>query len=401
MNILFITLFRVNDLNERGIYTDLIRTFTAHGHNVVIVTPEERRYRNKTGLFEYDGVSILKVQTFNLQKTNLIEKGIGTLLLEYQFKRAIKKYLADIFIDLVIYSTPPITLISVIKYIKKKHKAKSYLLLKDIFPQNAVDLGMMNANGFVCKYLRKKESQLYSLSDAIGCMSPANVSYLLSRNPEISSYKVEVNPNSIQLSDNYISDCEKAAFRLKYKLPENKTIFIYGGNLGKPQGLAFLVEVIKSNYQNPTAFFLIVGTGTEYNKLSTWFDKNKPPNARLLPGVEKQEYDHLVQSCDIGLILLDNRFTIPNFPSRLLSYLEYRLPVICATDSNTDIGTIALEAGFGYSVLHGDIDSFNRVIDKILNSNADHLKYMGDQGYHYLVENYLVEKTYAKIISKL
>lgn len=71
---------------------------------------------------------------------------------------------------------------------------------------------------------------------------------------------------------------------------------------------------------------MIVGSGTEFSKVQTWFTTNTPGNALLLAGLPKNEYDQLIQSCDVGLIFLDRRFTIPNFPSRMLSYLEYKMP---------------------------------------------------------------------------
>ena len=99
----------------------------------------------------------------NITKTNLIEKGISTLRISSQYKSAIKKYFSDVKLDLILYSTPPITLVNCIEYVKKRDGAKTYLLLKDIFPQNAVDLGMMQKSGvkgLLYKYFRCKEKKL-------------------------------------------------------------------------------------------------------------------------------------------------------------------------------------------------------------------------------------------------
>ena len=148
MNIIFLTLARISDIKERGIYHDLMRKFRDEGHQVYIVTPCERRLNLKTSLVKDNGVHILNVKTLNIQKTNVVEKGIGTLLVENQYKAAIKKYLSGVSFDLITYSTPPITFTKVIKYLKKENpNAISYLQLKDIFPQNAVDIGMMSKTG--------------------------------------------------------------------------------------------------------------------------------------------------------------------------------------------------------------------------------------------------------------
>ena len=398
MNILFLTLVTIKTIDDHGIYEDLLRKFVNEGHHVSIVTPVERRKKVVTNIRSSAKVNILQVKTFNIQKTNIFEKGIGILAIEYQFLNAIKKYLSHMKFDLVLYSTPPITFTKIIEYIKKRDKAYSYLLLKDIFPQNAVDMKMFNKNSMIHRYFLKKEKKLYQVSDTIGCMSEANKTFVIRHNPEVDSNKVEVNPNSIEpIYVNYTEE-DKIRIRDKYHLPLDKKILVYGGNLGKPQGLDFLLETIKKN-QNSNACFLIVGNGTEYARIKNWFYVNKPDNAMLLKGLPKSDYDKLLVACDIGLIFLHKDFLIPNFPSRLLSYLEMRKPVIAATDVNTDIGDVIEKNKCGYKVIAGDSDTMSRVIDNLVN-RLD-LDELGQNGWSLLQREYLVDKSYQLIKGKL
>ena len=345
---------------------------------------------------EDENYSLLKVKTLNIQKTNFIEKGIGTILLEYQFEQAINRYFKQIRFDLILYSTPPITLTRIIEKIKTRDRAKTYLLLKDIFPQNAVDIGMMSPKGIFYRLFRKKEQKLYQLSDYIGCMSPANVQFLSEHNPEINSEHIEVCPNSVELATNH-AVVDKDKIRKKFDIPVDSVVFIYGGNLGKPQGLDFLLRILDSNRDKNDRYFMVVGSGTEYGKISQWFEDNKPENAQLLSALPKMDYDELVESCDVGLIFLDPRFTIPNYPSRLLSYLEYKMPVLMATDVNTDIGSIAEENGYGFWCENADLEKFNLLLD-ILASDPSLRNQMGENGYKFLEENYTVEKSYEIIM---
>jgi glycosyltransferase involved in cell wall biosynthesis len=400
MNILFLTITKFDNIADRGIYTDLMRKFCAEGHDVYIVSPIERRYKLPTTFVKQDGVSLLKVKTLNFQKTNLVEKGISTLLIEYQFLTAIKIYLPSIKFDLVLYSTPPITFTKVVRYVKSKGSVKSYLLLKDIFPQNAVDLGMMKSNGILHKYFSKKEKSLYAVSDFIGCMSNANVKYLCKHNTSIKPEIVHVNPNSVEPVNNNLTSKEKAEIRRKFGIPLNITTFVYGGNLGKPQGIDFLIEVLEANIQNEAVFFVIVGSGTEFEKIKKWFELNRPKNSILLTILPKVEYDRLIQACDIGMIFLDKRFTIPNYPSRLLSYLENKMPIITATDSNTDIGKEAEANGYGFYCESGNIELINKQID-LLSTDLYLVKSMGRLGYKYLMNNFTVDKSYSIIMSCL
>lgn len=397
MNVIFLTLASIDSVEQRGIYQDLLRKFRNEGHDVTIVTPVERRQKISTNFKQKEGVSILQVKTFNIQKTNIVEKGIGTLAIEFQFLSAIKKYLAHKKFDLVMYSTPPITFAKVIEFIKKRDNAYSYLLLKDIFPQNAVDMAMLKEGSFIHRQFVKKEKKLYQISDTIGCMSPANVSFVLTHNPEVDPQKVEVNPNTIEPISFSYSDDEKKAIREKYNIPVNSKVFVYGGNLGKPQGLDFLLETIEATTIEE-AFFLIVGGGTEFVRTKEWFDTKQPTNAKLLQSLPKEDYDRMLAACDIGLIFLDKRFLIPNFPSRLLSYLEMKMPVLVATDPNTDIGDIVEKNRCGYKVLSGDQESMQNCLGKLL---SEDLTVLGENAERLLLNKYTVDKSYFLINSKL
>ena len=389
----------IQSIEGRNIYSDLIRKFRDEGHRVTIVSPRERKTGIATSVVESDGVKNLGVQTLNLTKTNVVEKGIGQILVKRQFKRAIKKYIDNTKFDLILYSTPPITLMGVVKYLKKKNpQAISYLLLKDIFPQNAVDIGMFGKNSVFYKYFRKKEIELYRQSDYIGCMSSANVEFVLKHDLEVAPSKVEVAPNSIELNDNLNDNDNKERIRGKYGLPIDKPVFVYGGNLGKPQGIPFLVKCLDANKNRTDCHFVVVGSGTEKHLIQEWYDKNKPGNATILQFLPKEDYDILVQSCDVGLIFLDHRFTIPNFPSRLLSYLEYKMPVICATDPNCDMGPMAEANGFGYWCESNSIGDFTNCVDRMLHND---IKAMGEKGYRFLCDNYRIENTYDTIMNHL
>lgn len=401
MNIIFLTLSRISNIEERTIYADLMRKFRDEGHQVYVVSPSERRLGLNTSLSNENGVHILNVKTLNVQKTNVIEKGIGTLLLERQYRSAIQKYLKDVKFDLIIYSTPPITFTNVVKFLKKQNPvAISYLLLKDIFPQNAVDLGIFSKKSVFYRYFRNKEKALYKASDYIGCMSPANVAYLRTHNRDYPERRIEEAPNSIELRNQTLTSGEKESIREKYGLPLDKPVFIYGGNLGKPQGIDYLINCLDDNKYRNDCFFVIVGNGTEYGKLEAWVDgqNNKSElNVKLMKGLPKEEYDQLVQACDVGLIFLDHRFTIPNYPSRLLTYMENQMPVICATDVNTDVGKIAEQNGYGYWCESIDPLSFTVLVNRFL-SDPGRIKTMGERGYAYLKKNYLVENTYRTIM---
>lgn len=398
MNVLFLTLVQFESFNEKNIYTDLLREFIKNGHNVYAISPVERRSNKNTGLITEDNGTVLRLRIGNTQKTNIIEKGISTVMIEPTFRKAIRRYFSDVRFDLVLYSTPPITLTSAVEYVKKRDGAKTYLLLKDIFPQNAVDLGMMSKNGarsLIYRHFRRQEKKLYAISDRIGCMSQANADYVVKHNPEVLPSRVEVCPNSIEIIDKSVDEKTRNEIRSKYGIPTDKKVFVYGGNLGKPQGIPFLINCLRDCSKIDEAFFLIVGDGTEYGVLENYANASRQGNLKLMKRLPKEDYDTMVGACDVGMIFLDHRFTIPNYPSRLLSYMQAKLPVLAVTDPNTDIGKTVSDNGFGWWCESNNTEKVSRLVGEIAMTETSPF---GGRAYRYLRDYYAADISYSIIM---
>ena len=187
--------------------------------------------------------------------------------------------------------------------------------------------------------------------------------YVIQHNPEVNPNIVEICPNCIEVLDMSVDERTREEIRKKYNIPLDKKVFVYGGNLGKPQGIDFMIKCFRSQEKNDKVFFLIVGDGTEFGKIEAYVNTDKPSNVKIMKRLPKEDYDKMVGACDIGMIFLDYRFTIPNFPSRLLSYMQAKIPVLAVTDPNTDIGKVIVEGGFGWWVKNNCVDEFS---DKIM-----------------------------------
>ena len=367
MKILFLSLLNFNSFNEHNIYTDLLRQFINNGHQVFAVVPVERRYHLKTSVLNEGQNKILRIKTLNIQKTNILEKGLATVIVPYQIINKVKKFFKYEQFDLILYASPPITFYKAVKSFKKKYNSKTYLMLKDIFPQNAIDLGLLKKRGLkgiIYKHFKRQEKQLYLISDWIGCMSQANIDYLVSNNSYLNPARVELCQNSTSYAPKSLDIAEKNEVRAKYSLPVDKKILLYGGNLGKPQNIPFVIECIEAMKTNDNFFFLIVGSGTDYNLLENYYANNKS-NLLLLKYLDNKDYLELASSCDFGLLFLDFRFTIPNYPSRLLSYLESSLPIIACTDNCTDIKDILYKYGVGKWCCSDKPESFCKCLNHL------------------------------------
>lgn len=345
------------------IYTDLAEALHDAGHDITVAVSEQPRSGKSTSIREERGLEVLRIKTGDYYDVGNWRKGITTLLLPLKMKRGIKKYLCSKRFDLILYESPPVTNAAIVRWAKKFYNARSFLMLKDIFPQNAVDLEIIRENGIIHRYFKTRERNLYRSADTIGCMSKANVEYVLKHNPWIDPGKVIIFPNAKKITDDYLPN--GYPMRKKYGIGEDKCVFLFGGNMGKPQYMDLHCRMITAFKDDERAFFLYVGRGTEKYKVEDTIKKENIKNALILDNLPRDEYEQITRECDVGLLTLDPRFTVPNYPSRILSYMEYAKPVIAATDKATDIRELIEESGCGEWCWSGDEDEVYRVISDI------------------------------------
>lgn len=405
MNVLFITIDNVVSFNSRSIYIDLVNKFRREGHYVTVVSVCEKRDQkpDMPKRFEVAKGEVLKVFSPNVTKvSNYLMKGISLVYLNVLFKEAVNRAIKERHYDLVLYGSPPVTVYGAVELVKKRQGSYSYLLLKDIWPYDSVFGGVLSTKGWkgiAFNILKNMARRLYKVSDTIGCMSPANIKFLTENEPKLDKSKIEVNPNSVEPYGVKLSEENIINVRQKYGLPTDKVIFLYGGNLGIPQGIDFALEAIKEARTVKNAFFVFVGGGTAKDLVEKAKETDDYQNLIFIPPMPKDEYDQFVYACDVGLIFLNHNCLAPNYPSRLLSYMEAGLPVLCATDSYTDVGKIAVENDYGLSCESNEISDFvahvNTFMDKMVRDR------MGRNAEEYFHKYYTVDSSYQIIIDRM
>ena len=370
MKVLFMT--SVYDFNDKGnLNVDLIDTIAAHGHEVTVITPKERKYFPQEKIEKKGNITTLQFKCLNFRgKVNAIEKGISTLSLGLQYLHAIKKYFKDVPYDMVIYTTLPITYKPVLKYLKKKYGTFCYLQQKDFFPQSAVDLGMLKKGSLPYKLFRHIEIGLFKASDKIGVISPRNVEYILRENPYLSSNVAEYCPNGITPTPIDVVRKKKEAsceMREKLGIPKEAVVFIYGGNISRAQGVEFIQDMFTSLAANPipNTYFLMIGSGNGYEPLKKHVGSLELSNVKFFDLLPKKEFDEILPVADVGMVFLDKRFTIANIPSRTLAHMDMEQAIISATDSFTDYKELVENNKLGLWCETGDIVSMMNNLKKM------------------------------------
>lgn len=377
---------------DSNLYTDLVEEFAARGHDVYVATVLESREGRETFVETRGNIHILHVRCGDLFGVGLIRKGLTTLSLSSRFLAAIEKFFCGERFDLVLYPTPPITFAPVVRRLKQQQGCATYLILRDIFPQNARDLGMIR-DPLTFAFFRRKERQLYALSDHIGCMSQGNIDYVLKHN-RIAPEKLEILYNWERVPPR--RNVDVASVRRQFGL-EDKFVCVFGGNIGFAQELEFLLELAVCYSERPNIVFLIVGKGAVQPRLAARAAADGLTNVDFREQVPRQQFDDLLAACDVGLVNLDRRFTIPNIPSKTLSYFAAGLPVLASIDARTDYGHLLDECGAGLWSITGDLPAYRANFERLLNDPVLR-KTLGANGRKALEERFTVERAYQVIM---
>lgn len=392
MKILFLTISMPNLSGSSNMYAALIHELARNGHEVCVVAPVAASERT-----EIESVSeklrLLKVKSLPLFGVNLVRKGIANVLLPFIYQRAIDRYLKGEKFDLIITPTPPITLANVVARMKKRSRAKTYLILRDIFPQNAVDLGFMKKWWPLYWHFRRQEKKLYRVCDKIGCMSQGNIDYIRKHDPEVPAEKLHILEN-FQTVEPLVPATED--LKAKYGVG-GKFVVIFGGNMGVPQKLENVLALAKAcEADYPDVVFLLVGKGVQQARIRKMIDEMNLSNTILKDFIPYQDYQKLVAQCDIGLISLNERFTIPNIPSKTLSYFNLKIPVLASLDAATDYGKILEDINAGLWSIAGDVPALKANFDKLYR-DPERRKQMGENGRRYL-ETHMSDKVAYRVL---
>lgn len=388
--------------NREHMYKDLSRKFAEEGHNVYVAALLEDKYGEETFLQKEENHNILWIKAGDYFGVNKIKKGTTALLLPYYFNKNINRYFNNVKFDLVIYPTPAITLYYTVKLIKKNNPSAKYMLVvKDIFPQNALDIGLMK-KGVVYKVFRNIEEKIYQISDYLGCMSHKNIQHIADHN--------DVHENKFFILENWYSNLdyksleeeEVTNIKKNYDL-EGKFVLTFGGNISPANELEFLIQLAEKveNQGIKDISFIIIGRGTAKNKIESLITQKNLSCIKVFNFVPTEEYDQLIKMSNVGLINLNRNYTIPNIPSKTLNLMRIGKPILAATDRNTDYKElITEEANCGLWCETGDLDSYYKNLIK-LKESKDLRETFSENARKYFLNHLTTSNAYGSIMKKI
>tara|TARA_B110000090_G_scaffold84072_1_gene95646 strand:- start:1080 stop:2273 length:1194 start_codon:yes stop_codon:yes gene_type:complete len=340
--------------------THLAKELFNQGHEVTLFIPTSD-INSSYSIEEFDYAKIIFIKIPFLKSSKNIIRALAELLMPFLMIKLIKKN--DLFnfkIDGLIWYSPSIFHGHLIRYIKKISNAKAYLIIRDIFPEWAVDLKLMN-KGLIYYFFKLVEKYQYKQADIIGVQSPGNLKYFIS-SANKQNFSLEVLNNWL-LKDLKKRECSISLNKSKLK---GRKIFIYAGNMGVAQGMNILIDLANSFSSNHDIGFVFVGRGASMKALQDKADKLKLENTLFFDEIHPDEIPSLYDQCSVGLISLDLRHKSHNIPGKFLTYMQSALPVLASVNPENDLIDIIKFSKVGSVSSNGVLANLRNNADKIL-----------------------------------
>ncbi|MEC7860739.1 MAG: glycosyltransferase family 4 protein, partial [Pseudomonadota bacterium] len=319
---------------------------------------------------------------------------IGRLLAEISYSQKINKALKNLLkknnelsFDAIICLSPSIFYGSAIKWLKKKFKAKAYLVCRDIFPKWAIDSGLLK-KGLLYRYFKYIEKKLYNSVDIVGIESKADMGYFLNTHTQ----------SKFEVLNNWGSPQSKPLKNQKKILNPDKVNILYGGNMAEAQNLFSLIEIIDESILDGRAILTLIGSGHQLESIKKAVKNKRTKSIKILPEVDSKTYLSILGEADIGLVSLNKDLKSNNYPLKMMGYLQMSKPILASVNDENEIIELINKNNIGFVSIAGDESSFNKNLNTLI-ENDDLRRQQGNNSLKLFNDRFTVKKAVDQIIS--
>ena len=310
---------------------DLSIEFMRQGHETIVLVADPSIHKRYI-IEDYYGVTVARLKSPQTKGLGYIRRTLGEIGTPFSMICNLKASpLGDHHFDAIVWYSPTIFLGPIVRWLKKRYTAKSYLILRDIFPQWAADMGIVS-RGPIFRFFNLIANYQYRSADVIGVQAHGNLAFFQANGLSGLSAKLEVLHNWLADISDVGSPIDIAQTCLR-----GRRIFVYAGNMGTAQHLDKLVNLAINLRKRSDIGFLFVGRGSEVERLRRLVTEYELTNVLFEDEIDPEHIPGLYAQCHVGMVCLDGRHKTHNIPGKLLSYLQAGLPILASVNEGNDL----------------------------------------------------------------
>jgi glycosyltransferase involved in cell wall biosynthesis len=341
---------------------DLTQQFAALGHRPVMIIPSP--IDEPWAMERLEGVDILRLAAPPVRPASYIQRALVEMWLPFAMVRNFRRSpFRSAKWNLIVWYSPPIFFGPLIWMLRRGSGARTYLILRDIFPEWAVHLGIIK-KGPSYLFLKAVAALQYFLADTIGVQTASNVAFLPNWT-KLGGRRIEVLPNWLEVTPNVGCSIDIARSELA-----GRKIFVYTGNMGVAQGVDIFVELISSLRNRDDIGFLFVGRGSEFERLRAEKTKIGLNNVLFFNEIDPSEIAGLLAQCHVGLVALHPGHRTHNIPGKFVSYMRYGLPVLARVNKETDLERLIQDESVGRVYSGHLVCELRRLAEELADNDA-------------------------------
>lgn len=339
---------------------DLSREFVRQGHSLTVMLPSAS-LDQAWALEEMDGVQVLRLKAPRTKDIGYVQRTLGELMMPFSMLKNFRKSpLADTRWDGVVWYAPSIFFGPVAGALKKASGCRSYLIIRDIFPEWAVDMGLMG-RGLPYRFFKAVANYQYSVADVIGIQTPGNAVYF-------EDWKQRRAGGELEVLQNWLSDAPAGHCSIDVSKTSlaGKKVFVYAGNMGVAQGMDILLDLADALRSRMDIGFLFVGRGSDARRLANEAQSRKLDNVLFQDEIDPDEIPGLYAQCDIGLVALHPKHKTHNIPGKFLTYMQSGLPVLANINEGNDLVELIRQEQVGTVATDGAVGTLQQMAEALI-----------------------------------
>jgi glycosyltransferase involved in cell wall biosynthesis len=343
---------------------DLAAEFLRQGHLPVVLVPaptiDEPFVHEKLA-----GVDVLRLRAPPTKDVGYVRRTLAEALMPFAMLRGLRASpFRTISWDGVVWYSPSIFHGPMVRALKHSNQCRSYLILRDIFPEWAVDMGLMG-RGLPYRFFKLVERYQYSVADVIGVQSPGNLAYF-NHWAALTGGRVDVLQNWLAATPD--TGC---SILVADTCLVGRKIFVYAGNMGVAQGMDLLLDLAERLKRRSDMGFLFVGRGRDARRLRVDASARGLDNVAFFDEIDPNEIPGLYAQCHVGLVALDPRHTTHNIPGKFLSYMQSGLPVLANVNNGNDLVELIQRERVGRVCMTSSVEVLSHLAEGLI----DELEY--------------------------
>lgn len=312
---------------------DLAREFIRQGHELTVMLPSpdlDRPWR----IEDFDGARILRLKAPRTKDIGLVRRTLAEFAMPFAMSRNLRRSpLAHETWDGVAWYAPSIFHGPLASRLKRASGCRGYLIVRDIFPEWAVDMGLMG-RGLPYRFFDAVARYQYSVADVIGVQTPGNRRYFETWEQK-PGRRLEVLQNWLDAPADAPCTIQVAETPLA-----GRKILVYAGNMGVAQGLDIILDLAERLATRRDVGFLLIGRGSDAERLKSTAAARQLDNVLFRDEIHPDEIPALYAQCSAGIVALDHRHRSHNIPGKFLTYMQSGLPVVANVNAGNDLAKI-------------------------------------------------------------